>query len=58
VRAAGENIDAGGLISYGPSIPDLFRRALARLKDHLANAARAAMEANTGNNNPYGDRGG
>jgi len=32
--------------------------ALARLKDHLANAARLAMQANTGNNNPYRDRGG
>ena len=32
--------------------------ALARLKDHLANAARAAIDANTGNNNPYRDRGG
>jgi uncharacterized membrane protein len=32
--------------------------ALARLKDHLANAARAAIDADTGNNNPYRDRGG
>jgi uncharacterized membrane protein len=32
--------------------------ALARLKDHLANAARTAMETNPGNNNPYRDRGG
>jgi uncharacterized membrane protein len=32
--------------------------ALARLKGHLANAARAAMDANTGNDNPYRDRGG
>jgi uncharacterized membrane protein len=32
--------------------------ALARLKDHLASAARAAIDADTGNNNPYRDRGG
>ena len=32
--------------------------ALARLKDHLAGAARAAIDADTGNNNPYRDRGG
>jgi uncharacterized membrane protein len=32
--------------------------ALARLKGHLGNAARTAIDGNTGNDNPYGDRGG
>ena len=32
--------------------------ALARLKDHLGKAARAAIGANAGDDNPYGDRGG
>jgi uncharacterized membrane protein len=32
--------------------------ALAKLKIHLGNAARTAIDANTGDDNPYGDRGG
>jgi uncharacterized membrane protein len=32
--------------------------ALAKLKIHLGNAARTAIDANTGEDNPYGDRGG
>ena len=32
--------------------------ALAKLKIHLGNAARSAINADTGNNDPYGDRGG
>jgi uncharacterized membrane protein len=32
--------------------------ALARLKDHLGNAARKASEDTTINDNPYADRGG
>jgi len=32
--------------------------ALARLKDHLGNAARTAIDANTSDDNPYGNRGG
>ncbi len=32
--------------------------ALARLKDHLGKAARTAIETNTGDDNPYNDRGG
>ncbi|WJR82017.1 alpha/beta-hydrolase family protein [Bradyrhizobium sp. NP1] len=32
--------------------------ALAKLKDHLGRAARTAVDADGGNDNPYGDRGG
>ena len=32
--------------------------ALARLKDHLGNVARKAIDDNATNGNPYADRGG
>jgi putative ABC transport system substrate-binding protein len=36
-----ENVDAGGLISYGPNIPDLFRRA-AGLVDKILRGTKPA----------------
>ena len=36
-----ENVDAGGLISYGPSISDLYRRAA----DHVDKILRGAKPA-------------
>jgi hypothetical protein len=32
--------------------------ALAKLKEHLGKAARTAIDTYTGDDNPYGDRGG
>jgi uncharacterized membrane protein len=32
--------------------------ALAKLKEHLGKAARTAIDTHTGDDNPYGDRGG
>ena len=36
-----ENVDAGGLISYGPNLPDLHRRA-ADFVDKILRGAKAA----------------
>jgi putative tryptophan/tyrosine transport system substrate-binding protein len=37
-----ENVDAGGLISYGPSITDLYRRAAEQVDKILRHAAQPA----------------
>jgi uncharacterized membrane protein len=39
-------------------VRDWSPEALARLKDHLGNAARTAIETDTSSDNPYNDRGG
>jgi len=36
-----ENVEAGGLMSYGPNFPDLFRRA-ADLVDKILRGAKSA----------------
>ena len=38
----GEYVDAGGLMSYGPSFPDLFRRS-ASYKDRILKGASRAI---------------